>query len=267
MRVFITGLCGTLGTAIALLHKERGDFVTGCSRNEERVANWINKHERIPVQIADAGSDWMLRLVQQFDRIYHCAAQKHVNLCENNPLEAWRQNVELTAKIMELVGNKTVFISSDKACAGGGGMSIYGATKLTAERIALQAGAAVVRLGNLIGSSGSVLPLWKEAKELQLTDPDMTRYFISVSQATRFAVDAVLFGQLRVPTGMKAVWMGDLAAAFNKPVKIVGLRPGETKHQWLIAAGETVNGKVWSEGLRSDEAPRWDALELLKEMP
>jgi FlaA1/EpsC-like NDP-sugar epimerase len=264
MRIFITGMAGTLGTQLAQLHVERGDSVVGCSRNEERGKAWQRRWEgsRCHLIVGDANSLKQEHL-KLYDRIYHCAALKDVVLCEKNPLEAWRQNVELTAKV---VNDRCVFISSDKACMAGGS-SIYGCTKFTGERIALQAGAAVVRFGNLIGSSGSVLQLWKEAKELTLTDPDMTRYFVSVKVAALWAADTVLFGQIQAPTTMRSVRMGDLAAAFNCPIKVIGPRPGETKHQWLITAGETVNGKVWETGLRSDEAPRWSAEELLKEMP
>lgn len=266
MRVFITGMTGTLGTAIALLHKNRGDSVMGCARNEFKVCEWRYKQHakgdpKLQVLVCDAGRPELKQYMDAADRVYHCAAMKHVDLCEQNPLEAWRQNVELTAKVCN---DRTVFISSDKAAYPGG---VYGCTKLTGERIALQTKSAVVRFGNLIGSSGSVLQLWRDAKELTLTDPEMTRYFIDVKSAARFAVDDSLFGHIRTAVTMKAVRMGDLAAAYGKPVKITGPRPGETKHQWLIAPGETVNGEVWSEGLKSSEALRWDAKELLKEMP
>lgn len=259
MRVFITGMTGTLGTAIMLLHWERGDQVTGCSRNEEKAKQWKRRNPYCELQVRDAKHLFRQHL-DQYDRVYHCAAMKHVDVAEQNPLEACKQNIDLTAHI---VNERTVFISSDKACQAA---NIYGYTKAIGERIALQAKSAVVRFGNLIGSSGSVLQLWRDAKELTLTDPDMTRYFLPIREAAKFAVDDALFGQVRTPTTMKVVRMGDLAAAFDKPCKVTGPRPGETKHQWLVAPGEVVNGKVWSEGLRSDTAPRWDAKELLKEM-
>lgn len=260
MRVFITGICGTLGTQIMKLHWERGDQVAGCSRNEERAKRWKKFNPYSDLQVCDA---MHLRqdVLMQYDRVYHCAAMKHVDVCQQNPAEACKQNIDLTAGV---VNNRTVFISSDKACQAA---NVYGHTKAIAEVIALQAGAAVVRFGNLIGSSGSVLQLWKDANELTLTDPDMTRYFLSVRDAAKFAVNCCLFNSINVLESMDAVRMGDLAAAFDKPVRVTGPRPGETKHQWLIAPGETVNGKLWTHGLCSNEAPRWNAKELLEEMP
>lgn len=262
MRVYITGITGTLGTAIAELHKGRSDLVQGCSRNEERVKRWQRKHCNCECFACDAGSFEMLSHMRDADRIYHCAAMKHVDIAEQIPLEAWRQNVELTARVVaDGNGPKTVFISSDKAANA---RNVYGASKLTGERIALNAGAAVVRFGNLIGSSGSVLQLWDKADTITLTDPDMSRYFIPVKEAAIFAANSSLFGQLTVSTTMRAARMGDLAEVFGKPVKIIGPRPGETTHQWLIAPGETANGTILPYGLFSREAPRWDAEKLLE---
>ena len=283
MKVFITGITGSLGTAIAKLHFEKGDSVTGCARNEARGVAWIIKHGqcgRLLFCDAGAADPGMLSAVADADRVYHCAAMKHVSLCELNPVEAWRQNVWLTGQFAGLCGPKMVFISTDKACLPQG---VYGATKLTGERIVTQAGGAVVRFGNLIGSSGSVINLWMSASSknqpIKVTDPDMTRYFLSVKEAAWIAVHQPLFGKVVIPSRMKSVRMGELSKQFSECPEVIGPKAGETKHQWLVAPGDRcmkVDSRIIMsdedgvdpciEGMRSDTAPRWETQELMREI-
>ena len=293
MNVYITGICGTLGTALAELHLGRGDRVWGCTRNDSRANEWVRSGlGRLGAAVAtvfvgdaaalnDPRSD-QSRAMIGCDVLYHCAAMKHVDVCESNPAAAWRNNVDLTwtvAAACETADVRFVLISSDKACLPRG---VYGATKLVAERVALNAGGSVVRLGNLIGSSGSVFALWSDpAKgpvEIALTDPDMTRFFITVDAAARFIADRLEPGKLTIPR-MRAVRMGAVADAMKgRPVRVVGPRPGETTHQWLIAPGDraTLDARYsdryvfgedamsWPDGLTSETADRWDVSELLQ---
>lgn len=255
MRVFITGMAGTLGTALAIEHHERGDEVIGCSRNELNCLKWTAANTGVgKLLTTDAFMlgrlDW-----SGVDRLYHCAAVKHIDVCETQPLEALRQNVELTYVVVDACvkrGVNIVLASTDKACRPD---SVYGATKLAAERIVLNAGGTVVRLGNLIGSSGSVFQTWRQqigqGQQITVTDPDMTRWFITVKQAARFmSQDNV--GRVW-PVQMKAARMGDVVGVMTDNVKVIGLRPGETLHQWI------------SEDCSSEYAKRWDAIELLRE--
>lgn len=276
MKVFITGLTGTLGTALAKLHKERGDEVLGCGRSEARAVEWLRVNPGLAeLYVGDAAQlavdyselrRWLgfggsKNVRKGVDRLYHCAALKHVDLCEREPQEAIKQNVDLTATVIRycrscmIDDSNLVFASSDKAFRAEG---VYGATKLLAEKIVLQHGGAVVRLGNLIGSSGSVFQHWaaaiKAGKRIQLTDPKMTRYFLPVHEAAQFMADCAMPGQVSIPSSMKAVNMGLLALAIaGDKYDIIGSRPGETQHQWL------------SERFCSKDAPRWDILNLLKE--
>lgn len=284
MRVFITGITGTLGTALTELHAERGDTVFGCARNESRACDWLRSHGKVATlfladaaTLADFRSD-IGRLLPSLGRVYHCAAMKHVDLCEQNPHEAHRQNVDLTAAVAvacESAGVPCVAVSSDKACLPEG---VYGATKLLAERVAVRHGAAAVRLGNLIGSSGSVFQAWKTAVArgecIKLTDPNMTRYFMPVLAAAEFLADDFEGGVVNFPADLRAVTMGDVAAAVaGHRVEVVGRRPGETRHQWLVAPGDRVrqdgptcvlgDGEALPSGLSSETAPRWDVGELL----
>lgn len=259
MKVFITGMAGTLGTALAVEHKKRGDKVVGCSRNELNCLKW---RERYPdygeLIVADAfdlafwnTSVWL----DGVQRVYHCAAMKHIDVCEQQPTEAIKQNIELTAAVSAICKSRRVCIvlaSTDKACRAD---SVYGASKLLAERIVLNTGGTVVRLGNLIGSSGSVFQTWKRQVErgesITLTDPEMTRWFITVKDAARFMM--VAQEGRSWPDGMKAAKMGDVAATMTSNIKVIGLRPGETRHQWI------------TDDCSSEHAERWNTSELLRE--
>lgn len=290
MRIFISGLTGTLGTALAKLHHVRGDQCWGCSRSEARAVEWLSKNSALGTlylcdvsELGRSNSD-VGRLLPTTDRVYHCAALKHVDACERQPAEAVAENVtrtEMVAVACKRAGVPMIFVSSDKACMPQG---VYGATKLIAERIVLREGGAVVRLGNLVGSSGSVFHCWREAVRgghpIRVTDPKMTRYFIGVSEAAEFVADREVEGKVVIPNPLKAAKMGDVAEVVNAitsreyRVEVTGARPGETRHQWLVAPGEPVEESedgtlklggdfTQHDGWCSRDAKRWDIEELL----
>jgi UDP-N-acetylglucosamine 4,6-dehydratase/5-epimerase len=288
MRVFISGIAGSLGTGLASLHHSRGDQVWGCSRNESRAVEWLADHPRIAtVYVTDARdlASWNTdcgRLLPSMDRLYHLAAQKHVDICEQQPFEACRQNLDLTmfvACACEQFAVPLVLASSDKACLPQG---VYGASKLLAERIVLRHGGAVVRLGNIIGSSSSVFAFWQAAvtrgERIKLTDPEMTRYFLPLADAAAFMADRHVTGYVAIPDPLRAIAMGDVATAMaGDRVDIVGPRSGETQHQWLVAPGERIrqekgriildsDGIVATKGLCSATAARWEIEKLLWEV-
>lgn len=284
MRVFITGITGTLGTAIARYLHSKGDEVFGCGRSESKLAAWNMAHDGVGkallgdcLNLAVENSSIYQR-VMTCAKVYHCAALKHVDLCESQPQEAYRQNIggiDVVSYVCHRYGIPLVFISTDKACLPQG---VYGATKLIGEAIALSRDAAVVRFGNLIGSSGSVFQKWVEAtsrgEPIQITDPEMTRYFIMVKEAARFAAESSVQGKVRIPV-MKSVQLGELAREMKALVEVVGRRPGETQHQWLVALGELASvdyhtnvitlgvGSTENRRLSSEDARRWDYRELI----
>jgi FlaA1/EpsC-like NDP-sugar epimerase len=214
------------------------------------------------------------------DRMYHCAAMKHVNLCEESPHEAALQNVAYTEAVaLTCIEHNVpmVFASTDKACMSQG---VYGATKLIAERIVLKYGGSVVRLVNLIGSSGSVFQVWKqqikEGKPITITDPEMTRYFMPVHTATQFMAEHSMPGKVVIPY-CQSVKMGSVANAMGcNNVSVIGFRPGEVCHQWLVSPGEVAQnslhkiilsqGERWGKGLSSESGPFWNMSELLSEV-
>lgn len=287
-RIFITGITGTLGTALALFHHERGDQVWGCSRNESRAVEWLREHGRKATLFLASASSLGYddtdcgRMLSSMDKVYHCAAMKHVDLCEEQPVAAFNENVILTHIVMmacDKLGVPSVFISSDKACLPQG---VYGATKLLGEKIALKFGVSVVRLGNLIGSSGSVFHKWKEClsrgEAVLLTDSSMTRFFLPVKEAAQFIADETIPGRIVAPRMLSAS-MGVVAKSLaGGEVKVIGMRPGETVDQYLIAPGdrgystskkyilEEDGENVFHHGVNSLHAARWVTSELLKEV-
>ena len=190
--------------------------------------------------------------------VYHAAAYKHVTMAERAPAAALGANVlgaAATAAAAAAVGARFVLISSDKAADPKG---VMGATKRLAEVVVLAMASptfrpVVVRFGNVLGSSGSALPLMRDAirsgRPIQLTDPDATRFFMTVGEAVALVLRADLVGNAArifwLDMG-EPVRMGDVvdrlldleqAAGFARvPIELVGLRPGEKRMETLTDA-------------------------------
>jgi UDP-N-acetylglucosamine 4,6-dehydratase len=253
--VLVTGGAGTLGRAFvrrALDLEARA--VTVYSRDE-------SKHARMR---AEFGDDARLRFVvgdvRDFDRLYtassgtdvlvHAAAMKRVDACEENVVEAISTNVVGTVNAAAAVRGVGVLISTDKAVEPVG---VYGTTKFMAEqlwtRLAGRGGAclAVLRLGNLVGSTGSVVELWRSqvarGEPITVTEPTATRFWIRVERAAHDVVEVidsvVENGGIAVPL-IGSASVGRLAGAVapGAEQRRVGLRPGEKMHEALLAPHE-----------------------------
>lgn len=297
-KVFISGITGTLGTAIAKIHKEKGDEVVGCARDELRYIKWLDNNGKDLAEVRIACiSDLQNPTSYTYDTLkdssvfYHCAAMKHVDLCEQNLRQAYKQNIAYTGlacNISRALNIPFVFISSDKACMP---QSAYGATKFLAEKVVLKSGGSVVRLGNLIGSSGSVFQNWigaiERGEKIKITDPHMTRYFIPVDEAARFVIDNSISGVIVAPGYMKSAVIGAIAKHILETngiekhqdyMEVIGSKEGETTHQYIVAPGDRVffsklpatymiighkDGSTMTYGMTSRTAPKWDIEELL----
>jgi UDP-N-acetylglucosamine 4,6-dehydratase len=174
------------------------------------------------------------------DFVFHAAAYKHVRICEENPGPAWRVNVQGTINVLSLakeIRARVVLVSTDKAVRP---TSVMGETKQRAEAHTRRYDQTVIRLGNVRGSSGSVLPLWKEqiakGEPVTITDPNATRYFISAQQAAAYIIEvAELPPDTYVPDMGKPVRLGTLACLHGATnFKVIGLRPGEKLHEDLF---------------------------------
>jgi len=193
------------------------------------------------------------------DVVIHAAALKHVTIAEYNPYECIHTNVigaENLARAALRNGVKQVLaLSTDKAVSP---INLYGASKLAAEKIFIAAnnirGAdptvfSVVRYGNVVGSRGSVVPFFKKllaeaAQSLPITDAEMTRFWITLSQGVDFVLSSLACmqgGEIFIPKipSMKII---DLAEAMKPGIKthIVGIRPGEKLHECMLTSDEAL---------------------------
>ena len=217
-------------------------------------------------RLANVASLDTMRAIVAADRpvlVLHAAAYKHVPMMEHHPADAVYTNIggtrsALTAAI-EAEVDRFVLVSTDKAVEPS---SVMGATKRLAELAVAEAGLRTgrpfvsVRFGNVLGSSGSVVPLLKrqlaEGVPLTITHPDMTRFFMTIPEASRLILQAALIGQagdLFVLDMGEPVRIVDLARDLARlagrdpdsvPMRFIGLRPGEKLSEALFYAGETV---------------------------
>ena len=189
------------------------------------------------------------------DIVVHAAALKQVPACEYNPFEAVQTNVNGTKNVIDAAIDrgvkKVMAISTDKAVNP---INLYGATKLCAEKITIQANSysgesgsafSCARYGNVVGSRGSVVPLFIEQRRngtVKVTDERMTRFWITLEQGVNFVIDCIEHmkgGEIFVPK-IPSMKVTDVARAIAPACKIeyVGIRPGERLHEVLISQDE-----------------------------
>jgi len=202
----------------------------------------------------------MRRACEGVDVIIHAAAIKQVDTAEYNPRECIKTNVDGAVNVINAAidcGVKDVVaLSTDKACAP---INLYGATKLTSDKLFIAANNikgsrdlrfSVVRYGNVMGSRGSVIPLFiklrdEGAKELPITDMRMTRFNISLQEGVDLVMWALghhLGGELFIPK-IPSYKITDVAKAIapNLPLKEIGIRPGEKLHEEMITPTDSLS--------------------------
>jgi len=259
--ILLTGGTGSFGNAfVRRVVEEWPDAVIRVySRDElkqsEMKSRWGDDQLRYFIgDVRDRGR--MTRAAQGADLVVHAAAMKQVPACEYNPFEAVRTNVLGTQHVIDAAIDarvpKVVALSTDKAVNP---VNLYGATKLCAEKIVVQGNAyaaqsttrlACVRYGNVVGSRGSVVPLFKEqakAGTLTITDERMTRFWITLDQAidlVLYAADHMVGGEIFIPK-IPSMRVTDLAEAMAPGTQreVTGIRPGEKLHELLLTADES----------------------------
>lgn len=265
-RVLVTGGTGSIGRVLVreLLQYEP-KVVRIFSRDAAKqleFQNELKNDRRVRFILGDIkDSDRLLMASEDIDVIFHAAAFKHVPQGEYNPFEVVQTNVFGTQSLINAVLKTPtvthfVMISTDKAVHP---VNTMGASKLLAERIVSSAQYmkgkknkifTTVRFGNVLGTSGSVIPLFREQikrGEIMVTHPEMTRFFMTVPDAVRLVFDAVTVargGEIFV-LKMPALAVKDLAEVFiskfaSMPVsvKFSGIRPGEKLNEALLTAEE-----------------------------
>jgi len=212
--------------------------------------------ERLRYFIGDVRDyDRLRRAFDGVDYVVHAAALKQVPACEYNPMEAVKTNILGSSNVIDAALDakveKVVALSTDKAVNP---INLYGATKLAAEKLFIQSNAyaggkktrfSCVRYGNVVGSRGSVVPLFIRQREhgvVTVTDERMTRFWISLEQGVRFVIRCLTEmhgGEVFVPK-IPSMKVSDLAKAMAPEAEInyIGIRPGEKLHEVLISEDE-----------------------------
>lgn len=258
-RVLITGAAGSIGSE--LVRQLAPDNKIYCvDINESGVFDVIEEYKDrywVKGRVGDIRNEKTLEDVFSDFRphmVFHAAAYKHVPLMENTPREAIDTNVIGTYNLIHYAKKyevkKFIFISSDKAVQSS---SIMGATKRVGEIIVKNQGKGftVVRFGNVLGSRGSLIPIWQKqidkGEAVTVTDSAMKRYFMSIDEAVRLVIEAskkAYGGEIWVMDMGEQVNILDMAKKIindsrkNVPIKLIGIRPGELLEEKLMFAEE-----------------------------
>ncbi len=263
--ILITGGTGSLGRALTdyILRNSPGvKRLVIYSRDEQKQFHMAHdypsdKFPQIRFFIGDVRDKGRLvRAFQGIDYVIHAAAMKHVPIAEYNPDECVKTNIGGAENVIHACFKtnvkRVVALSTDKACAP---INLYGATKLTSDKLFIAANNikgwnpikfSVVRYGNVMGSNGSVIPFFLNKRKegvLPITDPNMTRFNISLTQGVEmvlYALEHAWGGELFVPK-IPSYRIMDVAEAIcpDCEKQVVGLRPGEKIHEEMISSSDS----------------------------
>lgn len=261
--IFITGGTGSWGQELTrqllAIHKPKKIFIYSRGEHKQVEMRRTFSDARLSFIIGDVRDKSRLAMAMRgADIIFHLAALKHVPVCEENPWEAVQTNIIGTQNVIEAAiannAKKVTYVSSDKAVDP---FNLYGATKSCGEQLILDANKhhttqfVCIRAGNVIGTNGSVIPLFREqalaGRDLTVTDNRMTRFFIRKQDAIKLLIKAVqegCGGEILVMK-MPACKITDVATVFAKRLgdgksntRFIGVRPGEKHFEVLVSRYE-----------------------------
>ena len=268
--ILITGVCGTVGSELAraLLNDNQYDIgkLTGIDNNETElffIDQRFLKDSRASFTLADIRDEASLSdAMEDIDIVFHTAAFKHVILCERSPNQAVNTNINGVNCLIRAAKNanveKVIFTSSDKAVNP---TNVMGTSKLMGERLITAANNtknsktifASTRFGNVLGSNGSVIPIFKKqiaaGGPVTVTDTEMTRFVMTVEESVKLIVDSaeIACGGEVFITKMPILKIQDLAEVMiellspdtNIKIDIIGSKPGEKLYEELMSDEET----------------------------
>lgn len=274
--ILVTGSCGTVGSELVRQLLTEADYapsdVIGIDNNESALFFQDQLYlddERARFFVGDIRDPHVLaQKMSGVDVVFHCAALKHVILCERSPEQAVQTNIVGVQNVITAAQQngveKVIFTSSDKAVNP---TNVMGTTKLMGERLMTAANSnkrargpmfASTRFGNVLGSNGSVIPIFHnqiaQGGPVTLTDKEMTRFVMSIEESVRLVIDSAIHakgGEVFI-TKMPVVRIEDLANAMimelaplygHAPDKIklseIGTKPGEKLYEELMSPEET----------------------------
>jgi UDP-N-acetylglucosamine 4,6-dehydratase/5-epimerase len=257
--VLVTGGTGSFGKAFvekALTSKAKKVIVFSRDEQKHYQMERLFTDKRVRFFVGDIRDrDRLQTALRDVDIVVHAAAMKHVPICEYNPIEAVQTNVNGARNLIEaaMANNveRVIALSTDKAVSPA---NLYGATKLCMEKLLIAANAyagdrhtrfSVVRYGNVMGSAGSVIPLFRNQMKngkLTITDARMTRFWIEMPEAVALVLrglELMTGGEIFIPK-LPTSDIETLAEAVapGTPRTVVGIRPGEKLHETLISSEE-----------------------------
>ncbi len=273
-RILVTGACGTIGSELIrqILEEHDVEELIGIDNNESELFFLEQQYSKYPNArffLADIRDQAKLsRKMRHMQIVFHTAAFKHVIFCEKSPFEAVQTNIlgvqNLITAAQENDVERVIFTSSDKAVNP---TNVMGTSKLMGERIMTAANSnlrkgrtvlASTRFGNVLGSRGSVIPIFRDqirkGGPVTLTDPEMTRFIMSINEAVQLVIDSSLIvcgGEVFI-TKMPVIRVKDLAEVMvqelasyygHRPEDIeitnIGVKPGEKMYEELMNHEET----------------------------
>jgi len=286
-KILITGGSGSLGKALTeRLLKTNVDAIRILSRNEDKQVKMAEEFndDRLRFFIGDVRDlPRLIRAFEDVDIVFHAAALKHVPVIEYNPFEAIKTNIIGSQNVIDAALTQNIetviCVGTDKSVSP---VNTYGATKLLMEKLFVTAmnyfnpkkhrtKFVALRYGNVLGSSGSVVPKFIEQimtkKKITITDPQMTRYSLTMDEALDFIIDASQIckgSEVFIPRLLKAYSIMDLKKALEELLEptqeeIISIRPGEKMHEALLNSDEMKytweldNKFVVFDGTKNDE--------------
>lgn len=247
MRILVTGGTGSFGSAfVKRYHQEH--IITVFSRDETKQHEMRLRYPDVRYEIGDVRDRQRVgEVMKGIDWVFHAAALKQVPTGEFFPLEMVKTNILGTDHVLDAARangvKKVVCLSTDKAVYP---INAMGISKAMMEKIAISKGAIVTRYGNVMRSRGSIIPIWEKAvaegKPLNITDPGMTRFMMSLDDSIDLVMTAMEIGKPGEVFIKKApaCTMIALADAINPIIQknLIGVRHGEKKHESLISEEE-----------------------------
>ncbi len=265
--IIITGGTGSFGKKFVeiVLKKFNPKKLIIYSRDElkqyEMKIHYGKKYKNLRFFLGDVRDKDRLKFAfREVDYVIHAAALKQVDTAEYNPMECLKTNVNGAENVIDACLHnkvkKVIALSTDKAVNP---INLYGVTKLASDKLFISANLlsgnlgtkfSVVRYGNVVGSRGSVLPLFKKfikqnKKTLPITHKDMTRFWITLDEGVNFVLknfNRMIGGEIFIPI-IPSIKITDLAKSMGKNIKtkIIGIRPGEKIHESLCSVDEAEN--------------------------
>ena len=274
-RILIIGGTGALGKTLTHRYYKDNDIII-LSRDEHKHVNMQRDYPDVIYQIGDVkDKDSLLQVLNEYkpEVVINTAALKHVPICESNPYESVKTNIIGHKNLIDVITicnhqiETLMFISTDKACAP---INVYGQCKAISERLYIDFAnkqtdikVCLCRYGNVLESTGSVIPFFKEllesgATELPITHKDMTRFLLTLEDAvdliewSYFTSDS--HGKIVIPM-IKALKITDIAKSLGrsygyKDIKLnyTGIRPGEKLHEAMISETESFRTNETDDG-------------------